>query len=296
VFPLEGPADLREGREIPAGEAPQKGPRVLLSTDGRELQSIIRGILSPVEYQLRVTQEGDEAWRKIRDWLPQVAVLDVGLPGTPAFEICDRVREHERHRSMGIILLASVYQRTRYKRAPTSLYGADDYIEKHHLRDMLEGKIEKLLQTANTVPTAEREQVPPPPVVTAPAQGIMEVDRRPEGKEDQRTLIREEKYGLQKGVTPGAERLRESLKRYARIIVSDIVLYNEELVAKGVREGSLFAELKKELEEGRQLYLKRLPPTAAVEERDYYRQAVQDFIEKRKSSHSEKGISTERRK
>jgi len=33
----------------------------------------------------------------------------------------------------------------RYKRTPTNLYGADDYIEKHHIPDILVPKLNKLI-------------------------------------------------------------------------------------------------------------------------------------------------------
>ena len=43
-----------------------------------------------------------------------------------------------------VVLVASIYNRTGYKRRPTSLYGADDYVEQHHIPDALVGKLERL--------------------------------------------------------------------------------------------------------------------------------------------------------
>ncbi|HWB73464.1 MAG TPA: hypothetical protein VG755_00885, partial [Nannocystaceae bacterium] len=47
-----------------------------------------------------------------------------------------------------VVLVASVYRATSYKRRPTSLYGADDYIEIHHLGDALPTKLRALLGLA----------------------------------------------------------------------------------------------------------------------------------------------------
>ena len=44
-----------------------------------------------------------------------------------------------------VVLVASVYRPTGYKRRPTRLYGADDYIEIHHLGDALSVKLRRLL-------------------------------------------------------------------------------------------------------------------------------------------------------
>jgi hypothetical protein len=50
------------------------------------------------------------------------------------------------------VLVASVYRPTGYKRRPTRLYGADDYIEIHHLGDALPVKLRRLLGLPARVP------------------------------------------------------------------------------------------------------------------------------------------------
>lgn len=273
-----------------APAAAAKRGRILVATDGAEVQSLICEVLQ--EFELRLAKSGEEAWRAIQEWLPQVALLDVGLPGTPAFELCDRVRAHSRQKGLGLILIASVFQQTRYKRAPTSLYGADDYIEKHHIRDMLPRKVGNLMPAA-ALPVGAPSAAPalaPPPATKAGAEARI-------GAKEQETLIREELYGPReeeglkepggpkeaegrKQTRRSAELLRENLRRYARIIVSDIALYNQELVERGIKEGAFYQVLKKELDEGHRLYLTRVPPAAGEE--DYFQEAVREFIDKRK--------------
>lgn len=261
--------------------------RVLVASDGAEFQSLIGEVLQGQGYALRQAQNGEAAWELIGPWRPHVVLLDVALPGMPSFELCDRVRADEGLRGTGLILIASVFQQTRYKRAPTSLYGADDYIEKHHIRDWLPGKVARLLPgaaapvqpaTAPAAPVAPAAATPAAPgapaAPAAPAAPHRVIDAR-----EQETLIREELYGSAGRQRPGLERLRESLRRYARIIVSDIALYNQELVERGIREGTFSELLKKELEEGRKLYLTRVPPSSGGA--DHYQEAVQDFIARR---------------
>ena len=45
--------------------------------------------------------------------------------------------------------MASVYDSAAYKRGPSSLYGADDYIERHHVKEDLVGKIKSVLAGAH---------------------------------------------------------------------------------------------------------------------------------------------------
>jgi predicted Zn finger-like uncharacterized protein len=263
-----------------ARPAPPRG-RVLVATDGQDFQSLVAEVLGGAGYELQEARSGDEAWEAFGSWRPHVVLLDVALPGVPAFELCDRVRALPAASGTGLILIASVFQQTRYKRAPTSLYGADDYIEKHHIRDWLPDKVARLLPPGLAAP------LPPPP--PPPASRTTDAPAPPPrqhgliGERERETLIREELYGPGAEDRRGMERLRENLRRYARIIVSDIALYNQELVEQGIREGTFSQLLKKEIEEGRRLYLTRVPPTARGT--DHYEEAVRDFVAKRSGGH-----------
>jgi DNA-binding response OmpR family regulator len=74
-------------------------------------------------------------------------VVDVALPGEPGYEIGRRAKELAQAGTGApfVILVASVYRKTSYKRRPQRLYGADDYVEIHHLGDMLPAKLRAML-------------------------------------------------------------------------------------------------------------------------------------------------------
>jgi len=278
---------------LPFPSSIEKGPRVLVASDGGELRTIVEEILVQGGYAFRSVEEGDEAWRQIGEWGPQAAVLDVGLPGMPVFEICDRIRQDATCSRMGVVLLASVYQQTRYKRSPTSLYGADDYIEKHHLRDSLTGKIARLIPGGGTPPVGESGQYPPP--VREEAVSENKVFPGPEEVEkEEKTLVQEEQYGSQE-VSEGITGARSAhLKRFARIIMADIALYNQEEVERGVREGNLQEVLESEIEEGRRLFRTRLKSQAG-EGMELYTQAIEAFVARQRARFASLGESGEGR-
>jgi hypothetical protein len=59
---------------------------------------------------------------------------------------------------------------------------------------------------------------------------------------------------------------REEARRFARLVATDIRLYNEEAVVLGRREGDLAARLAEPMARGREAYAKRFPdlgPTGA---------------------------------
>ncbi len=69
----------------------------------------------------------------------------------------------------------------------------------------------------------------------------------------------------------------EKARRFARIIVSDIALYNQETVIEGIKKGTFFELLKTDVTEGRELYEKRVP-AAIRDQKDYYQEAFDNFI------------------
>jgi hypothetical protein len=69
----------------------------------------------------------------------------------------------------------------------------------------------------------------------------------------------------------------EQAMRLARAICSDISLYNEEKIVRGVEQDTFFDVLQEELEEGRELYRSRVSPDL-YERTNFYERAVVDVI------------------
>ncbi|MHB8420818.1 MAG: hypothetical protein ACYDCL_22310 [Myxococcales bacterium] len=74
---------------------------------------------------------------------------------------------------------------------------------------------------------------------------------------------------------------RAKAKRLARAIASDISMYNEEKIVKGIEQDNFFDALRDELEEGRELYRSRVSPEL-YSKTNFYDRAVVDIILKPK--------------
>jgi hypothetical protein len=71
-------------------------------------------------------------------------------------------------------------------------------------------------------------------------------------------------------------------QRLARAIASDISLYNEHKIVKGIEEDNLFDVLKDELDEGRDLYRKRVSPELYANT-NFFDRAVVDIVVRSKA-------------
>ena len=58
---------------------------------------------------------------------------------------------------------------------------------------------------------------------------------------------------------------KEQAARLARAIVSDVAIYNQEKVEKGIKNDNIFDSLSEEIEEGRQHFFSRVAPEVEPE-------------------------------
>jgi hypothetical protein len=73
----------------------------------------------------------------------------------------------------------------------------------------------------------------------------------------------------------------EAARRLARAIASDLSLYNEEKIIRGIETDTLFTELNEEIEEGRALYKSRVSPE--LYNRNLYDRALVDILVRSKA-------------
>ncbi len=101
-----------------------------------------------------------------------------------------------------------------------------------------------------TVPVTE---APPPPVEAAPAQPPAGVDLTQLSEEEQKA--------------------HRDAKRFAKLLVSEIELYNKAKVAEGRKNGDLYKRLKSDIDRSRQTYEKRFGKTVG-KQHDYFHEEL----------------------
>lgn len=242
--------------------------RVLVAHSDPQMCATVKTLLGEAGIVCEVCSEGTQALSLMEKAPPHVALMDVALPGLYAFEAVEKIRNKPGLGSVKIILISSVYNKTAYKRTPASLYGADDYIEKHHIPGDLVDKVKNLV--SGTTPLF--------------APGADSADERDGDSSDgTRTStiekIKSKIHKLEDGGISGDD--EEKAKRLARIIVSDIALYNQKKVDDGIRTGKFFEILAPEIEEGKRLFADRFQGRE-LHGQDFLHQAFSSLIESRK--------------
>jgi DNA-binding response OmpR family regulator len=189
---------------------------------------------------------------------PAALVLDVGLSQVAPFELVDEVRRAGSE--VAVILIASVYSRTAYKRRPKSLHGADDYIEQHHLPDQLGPKLEHLLGRRG--PSA-----PHPAAAAADARLADAIRRAGEG----RLAFR---YTTQGEAVARAHKLAE-------VVVADLLLYSSAEIDTASSRERVEEILGRDLQSCREFLALRIPAEIAGIE-DFVGQALDRYVAARR--------------
>jgi predicted Zn finger-like uncharacterized protein len=200
-------------------------PRVVVGHAVPSAARTVAGVLKEGGYAPVLVKSGEQVLQAIDPALPapcEAVVLDVGIGGVLAFEVIEHLRAHPDTQRLPVVLLASVYERTRYKRRPNQLYGADAYLELHHIPDRLVRVLDAL----------RAGEVAPETWLQAPADRARAAPLR--------------------GQPP---MLDEQGKRVlARRLLSDVALYHGDEVARGVAEGAPLAYVGDAVEAARQLF------------------------------------------
>ena len=268
----------------PVQVRPLDSHTVLVGHEDPSVMKRIQAILIEGGFRVIPADDGIQAMVNATKELPFLAILSVSLPKIYGFEVGLRLKKRPETAGMKIILVASLYDKDRYRREPVSLHGADAYIEDHQLEELLVGKIASLkggegekrgAEQAGKEENAEKRPAPP----QAPGTGISERGREVEtGKKAEQPP-----HPLPTTPKPLASGdLVEKAKRLARTIVADIYLYNKAKVDEAVTRGTFHATFASDLKEGLKLYESRISPEVK-KQGDFFNEAIADFIEKRRT-------------
>ena len=83
----------------------------------------------------------------------------------------------------------------------------------------------------------------------------------------------------------------DEARRLARLILSDIVIYNAAKVEQGIRQNNFFDVLKEEIEDGRQYYDSRVP-FRVRRDTEIFTETLQQFVQMKREEAERLGIGS----
>jgi CheY-like chemotaxis protein len=118
-------------------------PRVLVIEDSASVRRLIEVCLRALDIDLGAAEDGIQGLEDARHYIPDVIVLDVGLPGMDGWEVLRHLRADDSTRGIRVLVLTAHAQPEVAEQAAQG--GADDFMTKPFRPIELRERIEKLI-------------------------------------------------------------------------------------------------------------------------------------------------------
>lgn len=119
--------------------------KVLVAHERPVVGRAIARMLAAQGLTATTVDHGDAVWRALETDGWDGLVLDVALPGPSVHQLVALSKTGVPLALRAVVLIASVFRRSSYKRRPQQLYGADAYVEGHQLGAELPSLLWRLL-------------------------------------------------------------------------------------------------------------------------------------------------------
>lgn len=232
--PAEGPAAPHPAADAATFSRREKEAHrrvCVIADEPRPFRTFLGEHLRRLGFDVEFFETGDPTLEFVRRTRADLVIVNVYLKGKLGVEVSEEIKADPGLAKTRVILIGALFRANRFRANPTSLYGADEYIE---------------------------EQIP---------------------EQELRQIIR--KLFPEVGATaefPIEPREYDEARRLARLILSDIVIYNADKVDRGLRENNFFDVLKDEIEEGRSYFDSRVP-FRVRRDTEIFNETLQQFVQ-----------------
>ncbi len=116
---------------------------ILVVDDEQQITRVLRTTLAAKGYEIRVANDGEMALEIMKDWTPNLIIMDLMMPNMDGVQLCKRVRTL----SEAPIIVLSVRGQERSKIEALDA-GADDYVTKPFSMGELHARVRAALRRA----------------------------------------------------------------------------------------------------------------------------------------------------
>ena len=134
--------------------------RILVADDDRDILDMVSFILTHAGYTVVGVSDGSEAIAAIEANPPELAILDVMMPGLSGIDVLRRVRKNDSVKDLTVILLTVLSSDSDV--AAGFAAGANDYVTKPAILSELLQTVQSFLEKENMSKVADGESALPP--------------------------------------------------------------------------------------------------------------------------------------
>lgn len=102
--------------------------KLLLADDSITIQKVVNLTFADEGIEVISVGDGNSAMAKFEEFLPDLVMADINMPGLSGYEICERIKQNESTRQIPVILLVGSFEP--FDEAEAQRVGANDYLTK----------------------------------------------------------------------------------------------------------------------------------------------------------------------
>lgn len=103
-------------------------PRILIADDNPQGVELLEAYLADGDYDIRTADDGEETLALVREWHPDLILLDIMMPKLSGFEVCKRLRADPATRDTAVLMVTALDQPSDIDRAVEA--GTNDFLTK----------------------------------------------------------------------------------------------------------------------------------------------------------------------
>jgi two-component system phosphate regulon response regulator PhoB len=124
------------------------GQQILVVEDEEDILELVSFNLRKEGYRVRGVASGEAALQEARQFMPELIILDLMLPGANGFDVCKSLKSDQRTKAIPVIMLTA---RSEEVDIVTGLeLGADDYLTKPFSPRVLIARVRAILRRLKT--------------------------------------------------------------------------------------------------------------------------------------------------
>jgi DNA-binding response OmpR family regulator len=117
---------------------------LIVEDEERQMEITRRSLESHGTFQLAFARNAAEAFQRLNQDVPDLMLLDLGLPDCDGLDVCRRLKEEERYRWIPVIMLTG--RSTIVDKITGLEVGADDYLTKPYDAGELIARVHAVLR------------------------------------------------------------------------------------------------------------------------------------------------------
>lgn len=128
--------------------------RILIADDNQPNCELMEAFLADFDCVIEVARDGRETMDKVREFQPDLVLLDVMMPKLSGFEVCQQIKADPQLRGVMVLMVTALNELGDIERAVDA--GTNDFLSKPVQKIELVKRVENLLALKNVTDENER--------------------------------------------------------------------------------------------------------------------------------------------